>query len=177
MRRLGYPLTYPTKCFINGGCAKPVFAHTNGHGDFVLFDELAWPWPIHECYFYRTPNDGGPSPASSWEQVRPVEPDPDQHKKLEIVGTLTNYDEAKMGSLRQFRDLPSAAKERVRQQLGECKSLITVVTGHGFEYLMFADMRNVVAAVGQTVGVRLKAMMILNTPVFKATQIKVIPMS
>ena len=53
MQALGYPLTWPTTCFISGGCGSPVFAHTNGHGDFVLFNELGPPWPVHECYSDR----------------------------------------------------------------------------------------------------------------------------
>lgn len=30
-----------------------MLAHTNGRGDFVLFDSLGAPWPIHECYEAR----------------------------------------------------------------------------------------------------------------------------
>jgi hypothetical protein len=43
MKRLGHPLTWRTSCFIgveNNGCGAPTFAHTNGGGDFVLFDSL-----------------------------------------------------------------------------------------------------------------------------------------
>ena len=40
MKSLGYSSTWATTCFINGGCGAKVFAHTNGRGDFVLFDEL-----------------------------------------------------------------------------------------------------------------------------------------
>jgi hypothetical protein len=56
MQVLGYARTWKTVCFINGGyggCGEHVFAHTNGFGDFVLFDSLGWPWPIHECYLDR----------------------------------------------------------------------------------------------------------------------------
>lgn len=53
MQTLGFPRTWQTLCFINGGCGEKVFAHTNGFGDFVLFDNLGWPWPIHECYLDR----------------------------------------------------------------------------------------------------------------------------
>src|SRR5262245_56280444 len=53
MEALGYPATWPTSCFIDGGCGETVFAHTNGFGDFVLFDDLGPPWPIHECYLNR----------------------------------------------------------------------------------------------------------------------------
>jgi hypothetical protein len=58
MRILGHPLTYPTKCYIAGGCGANVFAHTQGHGDFVLFDGLGWPWEIHSCYLNLLDSDG-----------------------------------------------------------------------------------------------------------------------
>lgn len=67
MEILGYPLTYPTTCFIDGGCGAKVFAHTNGNGDFVLFDVLRPPWPIHSCYLNRFCSSeelNGPRPAS-----------------------------------------------------------------------------------------------------------------
>lgn len=46
---LGRPLTYLTKCWY---CRSPVYFHTNGHGDGVLFTALGWPWEIHECWGY-----------------------------------------------------------------------------------------------------------------------------
>ena len=39
--------THPTRC---RDCGADVFFHTNGFGDAVLFDELGWPWPVHECW-------------------------------------------------------------------------------------------------------------------------------
>lgn len=53
MKKLDYPLTWVTHCFLDNGCGAKVFAHTNGGGDFVLFDELGPPWPVHECYTNR----------------------------------------------------------------------------------------------------------------------------
>lgn len=56
MKELGYPWTWPTSCFIGPdgvGCGAATFAHTNGDGDFVLFDSLGPPWPIHACYQRR----------------------------------------------------------------------------------------------------------------------------
>jgi len=64
MEVLGYPLTYPTRCFINGGCGARVFAHTNGDGDFVLFDALGHPWPIHSCYLELLGDSEGHAPPS-----------------------------------------------------------------------------------------------------------------
>jgi hypothetical protein len=54
MKKLGYPLTWETHCFIDGGCNAAVIAHTNGSGDFVLFDQLGHPWPVHDCYLNRS---------------------------------------------------------------------------------------------------------------------------
>ena len=53
MKALGYSVTWTTTCFIGEGCGAEVFGHTNGHGDFVLFDEPVPPWPVHECYLRR----------------------------------------------------------------------------------------------------------------------------
>lgn len=43
----GSPFTYPTTCW---WCGAPVYFHTNGFGDAVLFDELGWPWKKHPCW-------------------------------------------------------------------------------------------------------------------------------
>ena len=39
--------TRKTKCW---WCKAEVYYHTNGYGDCVLFDELGWPWLVHECW-------------------------------------------------------------------------------------------------------------------------------
>jgi hypothetical protein len=172
MRRLGHPLTWKTHCFINGGCGDQVFAHTNGDGDFVLFDSLGWPWPIHECYQFRTSADGlSQTPSGDWQQVRSVEAS-SASGRVEIIGTVTNYEEARLGGYAGFRQLSRQAQNAVRARLGECRSLITVVTGRGEEYLAFADLRDVVVAVHDTVAARLRPVELLNTFVFKVTQIK-----
>ena len=50
----GEPFTYPSKCW---ECEKEVYAHSNGFGDFVLFDApLGPPWPRHLCYLLRRTN-------------------------------------------------------------------------------------------------------------------------
>ncbi|MDD9883006.1 MAG: hypothetical protein OXU62_00480 [Gammaproteobacteria bacterium] len=53
MKKLNHKATWVTKCFIDSGCNEEVYAHTNGYGNFVLFDDLGYPWPIHECYTKR----------------------------------------------------------------------------------------------------------------------------
>lgn len=77
VKQLGYAATWRTKCFLRDDCNEEVWAHTNGYGDFVLFDDLGWPWPVHYCYIYRfdtRPNDT-PRPVTlvdeaSWQQLR-----------------------------------------------------------------------------------------------------------
>src|SRR5439155_1958626 len=63
MQVLGYPRTWPTTCFITPGCNADVFGHTNGFGDFVLFDDLGPPWPIHDCYLNRFVISAAPFPG------------------------------------------------------------------------------------------------------------------
>jgi hypothetical protein len=40
-------LTYPTKCW---WCSAAVFFHRSDNGGCALFDELGWPWPLHDCW-------------------------------------------------------------------------------------------------------------------------------
>ncbi len=47
LESLGHQLTRRTPCW---WCGAPVFFHTNGFGDCVLFDELGWPWAVHPCW-------------------------------------------------------------------------------------------------------------------------------
>lgn len=173
MDALGHPLTWRTRCFIGKGCGAMVFAHTNGDGDFVLLDSLGLPWPIHECYLYRVPGDGGPGkPTAHWDEVRPVSPESLGPKgRVEVVGTVTDYEEAKLGGVPGFKDLPKVAQEDMRRRLGDRRSIVRIVTGEGFEYVTFADMRTVVAGVGDTVGANLKVLTLLNTEVFVASQV------
>lgn len=44
---LPWPVSYHTSCW---WCREPVFYHTNGYGDCVLFDQLGPPWPVHHCW-------------------------------------------------------------------------------------------------------------------------------
>jgi hypothetical protein len=50
LERLRSPLTYWTRCWIDG-CGAGVWYHTNGNGDCVLLDSLvARPWKVHDCW-------------------------------------------------------------------------------------------------------------------------------
>jgi hypothetical protein len=74
MKHLGYPLTYATRCFIDGGCGITVYAHTNGTGDFVLFDKLGRPWLGHQF--------GGTLPRIGHGKVRARRAEP--HREIEL---------------------------------------------------------------------------------------------
>ncbi|MFK0735578.1 MAG: hypothetical protein ACIWVG_31340 [Gloeotrichia echinulata HAB0833] len=45
----GEPKTYQARCW---WCGEFVFHHTNGYGDYVMFDSLGYPWKIHKCWVH-----------------------------------------------------------------------------------------------------------------------------
>ncbi len=190
MEALGYSLTWPTKCFINGGCGQQgLFAHTNGYGDFVLFDALGWPWPVHECYFRRfeLPRDSdildvrgsrivdvSSHPNRHWDMVRSVEADAERHRAgINIIGTVTDIEPNFVGNSKQFRDLSNKQKAEIKKVLGTRRSFIRVVTGDGYEYGVFADLQKLPARFRDTVATKLKPVRLMNQDVFVATQHRV----
>ena len=109
MKVLGYSLTWRTHCFLDEGCDQTgLFAHTNGDGDFVLFDSLGWPWPVHECYARRFDLDPGAAVLHvhgskgvgaggtferTWTAITQVAADVDRHRRpFSVVGTVTNVE-------------------------------------------------------------------------------------
>jgi hypothetical protein len=46
-REYGQSISFPTNCRY---CGQEVYAYSNEFGSFVLFDELGWPWPKHDCH-------------------------------------------------------------------------------------------------------------------------------
>jgi ribosomal protein S10 len=48
---LGHPLTAQIDCW---WCDETVYLHTDGSGNFVLFDALGWPWSAHGCWGENT---------------------------------------------------------------------------------------------------------------------------
>jgi hypothetical protein len=174
VKRLGRPLTYRTTCFIGGGCGAQVFAHTNGDGDFVLLDTLGPPWPVHECYHYRIPGDGGPPPARGreWDEVRPVDAGSySSGTRVEIIGTVTDYAEKTLGRFPGFRDLPRQVQRQIRSTLANASSVLRIVTGEGLEDVAFADLQQFVIGEGDIFGVRLTVKQLLNQMVFVVTNI------
>lgn len=151
MDALGYSLTWRTRCFIAGGCGQEgLFAHTNGYGDFVLFDALGPPWPIHECYSRRFELanqanvleirgsrllDVSGHPKQSWEVVTSVDADYDKDQAgINIIGTVISIEKKFVGHSKQFQDLSNKHKAEIKKTLSTCQSFIRVVTGEGYEY-------------------------------------------
>ncbi len=190
MEALGYSLTWQTQCFIQGGCGQQgLFAHTNGYGDFVLFDALGPPWPVHDCYIRRFELSGDSDildvrgsrtvevsshPNRSWDVVRPVDADLERHRTgINIIGTITNIHPKFVGGSEQFRDLPNKQKADIKKVLGTRRSFIVVVTGDGYEYGVFTDLQKFPARFRDTVAAKLKPVRLLNQDVFVATQLRV----
>lgn len=48
-------------------CGVDVYYHTNGKGDSVYFDNLGYPWPVHECFKrYWNKQQGGNQKHLDW---------------------------------------------------------------------------------------------------------------
>ena len=182
MDALGYSLTWKTKCFIGPGCGTTVFAHTNGYGDFVLFDKLGWPWPVHDCYFNNfghhvhrsraAPYDG--AIGRSWDSITPISADANgPRKRYSFVGTVTNIEEGFLGKSEEFRRLSNAANAEVKGVLGGRHSLITIVTGDGAEFTAFIDIDKSPAHFRDIIACDLKAVELFNKSVFVVTQVNV----
>lgn len=156
MDRTGHPATWRTTCFIGAGCGASVFGHTNGHGDFVLFDHIGWPWPIHDCYtrrfeisaeaaarrvidISRSRSERLPRFAYKWDTVQdvPFEMMP-RGKTLNIVGTVTDL---KRGvPLTHLFKRPEERAEVLRRLEGR-KDVLEVVDGDtGLKFTAFVQL-------------------------------------
>jgi hypothetical protein len=192
MKILNRHRTWPTLCFIDGGCGKEVFAHTNGYGDFVLFDELGWPWPVHRCYLERfclqlrsTTRTYKVMPSAIAEYREAYQKIPlairqkttrdilrmtaEEHvgepHKL-ILGYVQVYVENRVET--QLREMGTIGQNYLRSALGNNRSQITIVTSDFESYTAYADLRNVVVRKKDMVAARLRAVRILDTRGAKA---------
>ncbi len=183
---LGRRRTWRTLCFINGGCGKEVFAHTNGYGDFVLFDRLGWPWEIHDCYLDRfclhvgsTPNRYEIRASALGEYREAYNKTPlvmrqkstrdicrvnasDHVGELQklVFGYVQDYIENR--AEHQLRTLGTIGQQHLRTTLGNNRSQITIVTSDFESYTAFADLRNVVVRKKDMVAARMKAVRVLG---------------
>jgi hypothetical protein len=186
MEVLGRRRTWRTMCFINGGCGEEVFAHTNGYGDFVLFDRLGWPWEIHNCYLNRFCLQIGSAPnryeirASALVEYR------DAYQKVPLVvrqkttkdirrvnandcvgepqklllGYVQDYIENR--AEHYLRGLGTIGQQHLRAALGNNRSQITIITSDLESYTAYADLRNVVIRKKDMVAARMKAARVLG---------------
>jgi len=185
MQVLGHPRTWRTFCFINGGCGEEVFAHTNGYGDFVLFDQLGWPWPIHECYLdrfclqvdakaksyvirpeavaeYRRADERIPAVVRrvTRDIRRIVAKDHLKEPEKIVFGYVQDYIEGHAERL--FKGVGTLGHQHLRATLGNNRSQLTIVTSDFESYTAYADLSNVVVKKKDMVAARLKAIKILG---------------
>ena len=186
METLGHRRTWRTLCFINGGCGDEVFAHTNGYGDFVLFDRLGWPWKIHACYMNRFCLQVGATPnryeirASSLAEYREAYEktpliirqkttrdirriDPGEHvgqEEKSIFGYVQDYVENRADQ--QLAKLGTIGQQHLRSTLADNRSQITIVTSDFESYTAYADLRNVVVRKKDMVAARVRAVRVLG---------------
>jgi hypothetical protein len=188
MEKIGYPATWVTDCFLDGGCRQQgLFGHTNGFGDFVLFDALGWPWPIHDCYARRFElatasgsvrfrSTAGIAASNSYERrsdsIFEVAADMQTHRGgVDVIGTVTNVEAGFIGKSAQFRTLGTAQRKEVTKVLAGRTSHIVVASGDGKEYGVFVDLRVAKLRFRDTVAVRLKPIRLLNQVAFVATKL------
>jgi hypothetical protein len=164
-----------------------VWAHTNGDGDFVLFDELGAPWQVHSCYeeLFGTPDspslDIGDAKVigfagelyKSWDSVRPVHASTSGgQKRFSLLGTVTHVDKGFVSKSPDFRSLPQDSMTEVRRVLQGRTSLMTIVTGDGKEFAAFLDLGHDKVSFRDIVLVDLKAVRLISTSVFVLTSLK-----
>ena len=189
MEELGHPLTWTTHCFLDGGCGRQgLFGHTNGFGDFVLFDPpLGWPWPIHECYAQRfelaSSADTLNMRSTSGVQVKvtrrrsddsifEISADVEKHRAgISVIGTVTNVEKSFVGRSPLFSGLSNQQKSDVNRALDRRRSHIVLASGDGYEYGVFVDLDKHPLRFRDTVAAKIKPMRLMNHVVFVATQL------
>jgi len=178
MKKLGYRATWLTTCFIGGGCNAVVFAHTNGCGDFVLFDDLGHPWPIHECYANRK-RSSAPLKRSRYIidysdveefEVYPVDPNKG-NASYNVIGTITYIERGAVSKYQGFRDLDKVNSEEVKKKLAGRTSMMKIVDGKGQEFSAFFDGKEQVDFF-DIVACRIKTKVLLNTAVFVVSKME-----
>ena len=147
MKVLGYPMTWPTSCFIgnnNIGCGRATFAHTNGDGDFVLFDRLGPPWPIHQCYLNRAAlfSDSArwtldiqlqpPKPKRAWKSasdIQRAEPASFLSAPLYLVGYLQEHHHQKRDQWLEKENIGALGRRAILKVLEKYPDQFTLVSG------------------------------------------------
>ena len=101
--------TFPTTCRL---CSTPVFYYSCECGSKVFFEELGYPWPIHDCLVTNQPVDNSPStyrPIADVSLYRGID---ENHGLLPgLVHAPRELDPVAVRNLRQSHDL---ARDTVR---------------------------------------------------------------
>ena len=193
MERIGHPLTWKTTCFIGAGGGATVFGHTNGYGDFVLFEHLGWPWPIHECYLRRfelsasdqnaavipiarSRSVEGPRVIRTWDTVQdvPFKLMP-RGKKLNIVGTVTDL--KRRTALAKLLRRPEDRAEVLRRLDGR-RDVIEIVDGdNGLKFTAFVELGRSPVQIYDTVAAEVQGLELYvamkRCPVIVVTKLRV----
>jgi hypothetical protein len=186
MQILGYARTWPTLCFINRECRKRVFAHTNGFGDFVLFDKLGLPWQVHNCYLKRFCVDINQSQRNisirseaiedykHTEDVTeiPFQPAPTRDiRRIDPVTRLHDSEFLVFGYVQAYienraeriiRETGTLGRQHLVRTLGQHRSQLTIVTSNFESFTTFADLRNVTVQKKDMVAARLRAVRVVG---------------
>lgn len=174
MKALGYSVTWPTRCFL--GCDQKVYAHTNGHGDFVLLDSLGWPWPVHACYHLGGGGDHDPKGIDrGWDEVREADANSFGKKAYAFIGTVTDLKKGALSGSEDFRILSENARKNIRKALGGRTSIVKLVDGsNGNEFIAFVDISKELIGFRDIVAADIKAVDLLNKRVFVVTRFQVL---
>jgi len=191
MKVLGHSATWITTCFLNPECQRQVWAHTQGHGDFVLFDDLGWPWPIHDCYlshvsatdsirltpttieelsallddlFGESKDIAAPEPvAPATNNIRRVSPEDWLGRgPCRVSGYVQDYVENRAARL--TRGLGDLALQSIRRCIGNRRSQLTVIDAQMNSYTFLVDLGNVVISTGWPISAHLRAIRIPLLP-------------
>lgn len=184
MKELGYTLVWRTKCFIDGGCGAECMAYTSGSGDFVLFDSLGDPWPVHSCYQNRhgKPGTTGFSPHSvrgshvpgdpkrSWNPTHIVEIPPTKGgPKIGITADVFELRKGAVTQAPQFKALPSAAREALLKKLDGRTALAVLDSGDGRRFVALLNPQGIRR--GDSVVVDLKPTELPTGLMFRVTSV------
>lgn len=107
--------TYPTKCWM---CDKePVYYHTQGYGDCVLFDSLGCPWQVHQCWVEYWEEESAKrnlfKSLNREHHVLTIK-NADQQKRSIIIGAARQIEGVTFGSFGFY----GATEEAVARQIG-----------------------------------------------------------
>jgi hypothetical protein len=96
---------------------EPVYYHTQGYGDCVLFDSLGCPWQVHQCWAdYWEEESAGQNLFKSLSRehhVRTIK-NSDQQKRSIIIGAAGQIEGVTCGSFGFY----GATEEAVARQIG-----------------------------------------------------------